>query len=583
MQRLFDYSSRGEPRIFRQYLPSDAPRVLVEVGAGDGTTSSLSREFVEEGWRALLIEEDIDLFRQLRSCCKSNANAVCVQASLSAVTAASQKQYRTIGAFVGAVRDAFATTAASPQPLTTVLAENQFAGDIGILIVSRAENAIDVLQGASLGHLRPRLIVTRDDRACWEGHEHKYRLLAGAGYKFAAVAGDYSIWSFGATAPAHSPSERASLPVLPERTSGRAAFDHPLDHGASGGMFGASQVLTAGWAFDEATFTVPPFVYLKLEDRLAGTTEYIQGWRCSRPDVAATFQQPQLVKAGFRALAPLGRCQAGAYSIEVLQADEAAIYRSEAEFSPSLASEEFEKTTREGLARKFLYGSGLEIGALQRALAIPGTAAVRYVDRFGLGDLLSHYPELDGMPLQPPDLIDDGETLATIADNSQDFLIANHFLEHCRNPLRALQNLLRKLKPGGILYMAVPDKRYTFDSERPITRYETLCSTYQSGARADREALFCEWVHYLERREGADAAARAAELLAADYSIHYNVWTVDELVEQLCRARRDFALPFQIASIACCANEAILVLRRSFIPTRYASHQVPLKPADPAI
>ena len=316
-------------------------------------------------------------------------------------------------------------------------------------------------------------------------------------------------------------------------------------------MFGASNVLIAGWAFDEAASAVPPLVYLKLEDRLTGTTEYIQAYRCSRPDVAANFRQPQLAMAGFRGLAPLGRRRAGAYSIQVVQADAEATYRSGAEFSAALVLEDFEKTTREGLARKFLYGSGIEIGALQRTLAVPSTATVRYVDRFGLQDLLSHYPELNGLPLQAPDIIDDGETLSTIADGSQDFLVANHFFEHCENPIKALGNLLRKLKSGGILYMAVPDKRYTFDSERPVTSYETLRTAYRAGSRPDREALFHEWARYAERRDGAAAEARAAELLATNYSIHYNVWTVDELLEHLYMARREFrpALPDCVRSV----------------------------------
>jgi SAM-dependent methyltransferase len=267
--------------------------------------------------------------------------------------------------------------------------------------------------------------------------------------------------------------------------------------------------------------------------------------------------------AGFRALAPLGRHRAGMYSIQVVQADAEATYRSAAEFSPVFGMEDFEKTAREGLARKFLYGSGVEIGALQRALKVPGTATVRYVDRFGLEELLTHYPELDGIPLQAPDIIDDGETLSTIADGSQDFLIANHFFEHCENPIQALGNLLRKMRSGGILYMAIPDKRYTFDSERPVTNYETLRTAYQAGSRAEREALFYEWAHCAERLNGTDAEARTAKLLATNYSIHYNVWTVDELLDQLYRARSEFSLPFRIASVVCCENEAILILRRS--------------------
>jgi hypothetical protein len=42
-------------------------------------------------------------------------------------------------------------------------------------------------------------------------------------------------------------------------------------------------------------------------------------------------------------------------------------------------------------------------------------------------------------------------------------------LEHIPNPLAALFEWHRVLRPGGKLYLVVPDKRYTFDSAREIT------------------------------------------------------------------------------------------------------------------
>ncbi len=64
-------------------------------------------------------------------------------------------------------------------------------------------------------------------------------------------------------------------------------------------------------------------------------------------------------------------------------------------------------------------------------------------------------------------MIDDGEHLASIGDESVDFVVANHFIEHCRDPIGALTTLLRVVRPGGVVFMAVPDKRQTFDRARP--------------------------------------------------------------------------------------------------------------------
>src|SRR5690349_4069177 len=82
------------------------------------------------------------------------------------------------------------------------------------------------------------------------------------------------------------------------------------------------------------------------------------------------------------------------------------------------------------LANRHLAGEGIEIGALHKPLPLPSGAAVRYVDRMSVRDLRSHYPELAGWKLVEPHIIDNGETLATVPDNSVDFVIANHFIEH---------------------------------------------------------------------------------------------------------------------------------------------------------
>ena len=122
---------------------------------------------------------------------------------------------------------------------------------------------------------------------------------------------------------------------------------------------------------------------------------------------------------------------------------------------------------RREFAERFLAGEGLEIGALHLPLRTPAGARVRYVDRMSVEDLRAEYAELEDWKLTPVDVIDNGELLSTIPESSQDFIIANHFLEHCEDPIRTIETHLGKLRPGGVLFYAVPDKRYTFDSRRP--------------------------------------------------------------------------------------------------------------------
>ena len=70
--------------------------------------------------------------------------------------------------------------------------------------------------------------------------------------------------------------------------------------------------------------------------------------------------------------------------------------------------------------------------------------------------------------------IHDATDLATIAEGSYDFLLASHILEHVANPLRALQDFRRVLKPKGHLLIAVPNRLRTFDHRRPVTEFAHL-------------------------------------------------------------------------------------------------------------
>src|SRR5207248_11335926 len=82
----------------------------------------------------------------------------------------------------------------------------------------------------------------------------------------------------------------------------------------------------------------------------------------------------------------------------------------------------------------YLRGSGIDIGAGDDPLIIPnGTVRV--------------WDLAEG----------DAQLMAGVADNTYDFVYSSHCLEHMRDVEQALRNWVRILKPGGILYLVVPD------------------------------------------------------------------------------------------------------------------------------
>ena len=141
---------------------------------------------------------------------------------------------------------------------------------------------------------------------------------------------------------------------------------------------------------------------------------------------------------------------------------------------------------RRRLAKRYLKGDGLEIGALHYPLWVPSGVRVRYVDRLGVADLHGHYPELPVHKLVAVDVIDDGEKLSSQPDSSADFIIANHFIEHTEDPLDTLASHLRVLRPGGVIFMAVPDRRRTFDERRAPTPLEHIVKDHVEGAARSR-------------------------------------------------------------------------------------------------
>jgi SAM-dependent methyltransferase len=69
--------------------------------------------------------------------------------------------------------------------------------------------------------------------------------------------------------------------------------------------------------------------------------------------------------------------------------------------------------------------------------------------------------------------------LQGIEDNKYDFVLSCHSLEHVANPLKALSEWQRVLKPGGMLVLVLPDKRYTFDINRTYTKMDHLVKDYE--------------------------------------------------------------------------------------------------------
>jgi SAM-dependent methyltransferase len=222
---------------------------------------------------------------------------------------------------------------------------------------------------------------------------------------------------------------------------------------------------------------------------------------------------------------------------------------------------------RRGVAEGSIAGHGIELGALHSPFPVPKQARVEYVDHLTTPQLRAEYPELADLPLVEVDRVDDGERLATVADGSQDFVIASHFLEHCEDPVRTLEAHLRVLRPGGVVLLALPDRRHSVDRHRDATTLEHLVADHEQGPEASRAGHYRDWALLVDLplgNIGADEVdAHAARLQERSYSIHFHCWTDEEFRRQMQAIIERFRLPARIAGHRRNHHEFLVTLERT--------------------
>lgn len=121
---------------------------------------------------------------------------------------------------------------------------------------------------------------------------------------------------------------------------------------------------------------------------------------------------------------------------------------------------------RTELSYRYLRGSGIEIGGRQDPLELRQDTHVRHAT---------------------------DAALASVDDRSVDFAIANHVLDRVPDPLGALHELLRVVRPGGHVYVAVPDRADAFTRDRFVELMEQAAGRFPADL--------------IERRRGSNGDA----------------------------------------------------------------------------
>ena len=177
---------------------------------------------------------------------------------------------------------------------------------------------------------------------------------------------------------------------------------------------------------------------------------------------------------------------------------------------------------RTRIAQRYIKGNGIEFGALHAGLSVPPGVRVKYADCEPVEKLSISYATVGS--IRAPDIVTDMHSNVGIDDQSQDFIIANHVLEHLEDPLRALGSIGRVLRPGGVAFIALPDKRFTFDVDREITLLSHLIRDYQEGPDWSLAGHYGEWCRCVDRLQGPAHAEKVTLMLKERSNIHFHVW-----------------------------------------------------------
>ncbi|WP_162888100.1 methyltransferase domain-containing protein [Sphingomonas mesophila] len=206
------------------------------------------------------------------------------------------------------------------------------------------------------------------------------------------------------------------------------------------------------------------------------------------------------------------------------------------------------------LAQKYCRGHGAEIGALMQPILVPRGSKTSYIDRVPASYWKSQ-PDYPGTAIIDPDILDDGATLATIDDDSFDYLIAAHVLEHIDDPVSALKNWIRVVRPGGHILIAVPDKRFCGEEQRPTTTVEHFLRDHEEGPHVSAEEHYRDFGTHMKRYSGDALEQYVRE---AEPMIHFHTFTLASFVQFLTAVQH---LGFELVEASFNVNEDLAVLR----------------------
>lgn len=137
-------------------------------------------------------------------------------------------------------------------------------------------------------------------------------------------------------------------------------------------------------------------------------------------------------------------------------------------------------------------------------------------------------------------VIGEARRMDAVQDDAYDAVLASHVLEHVADPIGALTEWQRVVRPGGHVLLAMPHYEGTFDHHRPVTTIDHMRADAERGTGEDDMTHLQEILelHDLGRDPGApsrEVFERRCRENPSTRSMHHHVFDSLSVVET-CRA-----------------------------------------------
>lgn len=159
--------------------------------------------------------------------------------------------------------------------------------------------------------------------------------------------------------------------------------------------------------------------------------------------------------------------------------------------------------------------------------------------------------------------IAEGTDLGAINER-YDFVLSSNNLEHIANPIKAMQEFMRVLKPNGIILLVVPCKEYNFDHNREDTTFSHMLEDYQKGMQEDDLSHLPEILAKHDYSLDTACGGRDAFILRSQNNfenrcLHHHVFSVENL-----RQLSSF-LNLEIMDLLKAAGNYVLIARKQAV------------------